>query len=137
MFEESSVEAYIDGASFHEDMLASQEEVGRDANGDLAEKTTLRRPLQAGEPWLLTDAFRPHAMRDAALHATPGQCVSHHMLSLATKPGPPIWSPEELDDDFTTAYQNLYAGKFINPIRLRERDWPDGRRLMAGAWEGG
>lgn len=41
------------------------------------------------------------------------------MLSLATKQKKPIWSPEELDDDFAEAYQTLYAGKDTNTIRLR------------------
>lgn len=71
--EKSSVETYIDGAAFPHGRLASKREVGRDGNGDLAVKTTLRRPLQAGKHWLCTDTFRPHAMCAAACHATAGQ----------------------------------------------------------------
>lgn len=55
MFAESSADTYIDGARLPEDMLASRAEVGRDENDDLPEKTTLRRHLQAGAPWLFTD----------------------------------------------------------------------------------
>ena len=137
LFAESSVETYIDGARFPEDMLASREEVGRAAKGDLAVKTTLRRPLQAGEPWLFTDTFRPHAMCDEAFHATSGQCVSHQMLSLAMKQGQPIWSPEELDVDFAEAYQTLYAGKATNPYafenesgQLEEISWQEHGRTV-------
>ena len=51
--------------------------------------------------------------------------------------GRPIWSPEELDDDFAEAYQTLYAGKDINPYtfenetgQLEEVSWHEHGRTV-------
>lgn len=115
MFLESRGEAYLDGGRLPGAMLASRVEVGRDAHGCLAVETTLHRSLQAGEPWLCTATFRPHALRDTNFHTMSAQCVSHPILSMATQRGRPIWYPAVLECVFAEAYGFLFAAKDLNP----------------------
>lgn len=101
-------------------------------------KTTRRRPLQAGEPWLCMDTGCPHAMCDAAFHATFGQCASHQMLSLVTNQG----SQSGLQKSWTKTRRSrsepfFYPGKDRNPYafehgagQMEELSWHEHGRAV-------
>ena len=106
--EESGVLTIL-AADFPEGLTLNRETVSRSADGAMAVRAVMLRPLQEAKPWLFADTFKPHAMCDAAFEATEGRCVSHQLQLMAKRRQLPVWTPKELEDDLEDAYQALYA----------------------------